>query len=225
MVKKVLIILIVIVVLLGLAIWAPWYKWDFSLYNLFGIENTTKYSELKVKSLSGEIDIYIDDELQGSVTDNEEFADIASISEGSHKITLKKKSSAEYYTFERTIDFESGVEIVIAYDLGPNEVFSEGHVFYSKKNYANDGQPKLFVYSVPDMTKVFIDDIFVGETPLRSVDLDLSSQHRVKLQKTGYDDLEFTILPDKIENREKLNEFDLIIEAKLFLRPVKIVSN
>jgi hypothetical protein len=222
--KKVLIILTIIIALIGLAIWAPWYRWNFNFLSLFGIENVEKYSDLKVKSLSGEIEIYVDKEFKGSVTDNEDFADIT-LKVGDHAIELKRRSPANYYSFNETITFEQGVEVDVAYDLGPSETFSEGYVFYTKKNFTNDGKPKLNIYSAPDMTKVFIDDIFIGESPLRSIDLDISKQHTVKFQKDGYDDLVFTILPENIEDRQKLVNFDLIIETKLFLQPVKIIVN
>jgi hypothetical protein len=224
MLKKLIIGIIVVVALIGLAVWSPWYAWNINFYKIFGIENVDKLSSLKIKSLSGEVEIYVDNEFQGSVTDNEDFADIGSLNPGNHDIKLKKKSSGEYYVFERSILFESGVETVIAYDLGPNEKFSEGHIFYAKKNYANDGKPQLTIYTVPDMTKVFVDGIFIGETPLRGVDVDINSQHKIKLQKAGYDDLEFTILPESIDARKKLQGFDLMLEAKLFLQPIKIVT-
>lgn len=220
--KKFFIVILIIIALIALAVWGPWYRWNINILTLFGIENADKYTELKVKSLSGEIGIYIDDEFQGSVTDNEDFAEISSLKAGEHKIKLERTSASDYYVFERTISFEQGVEVVVAYDLGPNEIFSEGHIFYSKRNFSNDGKSKLFIYAVPDMTKVYIDGIFVGETPLRSIDLDITSQHIIKLQNVGYDDLEFTILPETLEDRQKLSSFDLIIEAKLFLRPIKI---
>jgi len=224
MLKNALKLLILLVVLFALALWSPWYKWQINIYNLLGIENNEKYSSLKITSLSGEIEIYIDDEYQGSVTDNEDYVDIASIKSGEHHIALKRKSQTEYFVYEKTIIFEQGAEVVIAFDLGPNETFSEGHTFYTKRNYINIGKPRLFVYSAPDMTKVFIDDILVGETPLLNVDLDLSQQRKVRFQHDGYEDLEFTILPDSIESRNKLLDFDLIIEAKLFLKPVKVVN-
>ena len=224
MLKKVAIAILLTVVLIGLALWSPWYGWNLNIYNIFGIENVDKLSGIKIKSLSGEIEIYIDGQFEGSVTDNEDFADISSLKPGNHSVKLVKKSNTDYYVFERNILFEAGVEAIIAYDLGPNEKFTEGHIFYAKKNYANEGKPQLTIYSNPDLTKVFVDDVFLGETPLRNIDIDLNSQHKIKLQKIGFDDLEFTILPEDIESRNKLQGFDLILEAKLFLKPIQIVT-
>jgi hypothetical protein len=211
-------------VLVLLAIWSPWNSWNINFYNLFGIENAEKYSGLKVKSLSGEVYIYVDNKFEGTITDNEDFADIGSIQAGSHTVALKRKQENNYYILEKKINFEEGVDVVIAYDLGPNEKFSEGHVFYAKKNYLNEGKPKLNIYSVPDRTKVYMDNIYVGDAPLVNIDLNLDLQHKIKLQKVGYETLEFTILPEEIEIRKKLSGFDLIIEAQLFLKPIKTVN-
>jgi len=222
--KKVLVIVIIFIVLLILALWGPWYKWNFNFYSLVGINTPEKYSDLKVKSLAGTIDIYIDKQYQGSVSDNEDSADIASITSGEHEITLKRSSQYEYYEFDHKVDFEQGVETVIAYDLGPSEIFSEGHILYAKKNFANNGNPKLLVYCSPSATKVYLDGIYVGDTPLQNIDLDPSKQHTIKLQKTGYIDLEFKILPDNETDREKLSGFDIVVEAKLFLKPFYVIN-
>jgi len=224
MLKKVSILVLFLVGLFALAIWSPWYKWNINFYSIFGIENVDKYSGLKVMSLAGEIDIYVDNEYKGVISDNEDFADISSLKAGSHNITLKNKNMVSFYTFSKDLVFEPGVDVVVAYDLGPNEKFSEGHIFYTRKNYTHTGMAKLFIYASPEKSKVYLDDVFIGESPILSIDLDIDMQHKIQIQSEGYQTLEFTILPTEIDSRKKLLDFDLILEAKLFLLPVKIVN-
>ena len=114
-------IVLLLIVLILIGIWSPWHNWDFSFLSMIGIENDNSYSTLKVKSLSGSIDIYIDDKLEGSVVADESFAEINTIKEGMHLVKLKRQSENGdiYFELNKEINFISGVEVVMAYDLGP----------------------------------------------------------------------------------------------------------
>lgn len=79
-----IVLLLIVLVLIG--IWSPWNSWDFSFLSLIGIDKDSTYSTLKVKSLSGSIDIYVDEKLEGNVVDDESFAEINTIKEGMHLI-------------------------------------------------------------------------------------------------------------------------------------------
>lgn len=205
--------------------WSPWNKWDFTFWELIGIQTEEKYSTLKVKSLSGEIDIYIDDKYEGTVIDDETYAEINTVEKGSHVVRLKRKSdSNNYYEFIKEITFEPGVEVVMAYDLGPSEIFSEGHVLYTTKSYKANNNPILNIISFPDSVNTFIDGEQIGTTVINGLELDINMQHKIRFEKEGYDSLEFLILPESQENRDKLKGLIINLEVNLFYQPINIVK-
>lgn len=220
-------IVLLLIVLILIGIWSPWHNWDFSFLSMIGIENDNSYSTLKVKSLSGSLDIYIDDKLEGSVVADESFAEINTIKEGMHLVKLKRQSENGdiYFELNKEINFISGVEVVMAYDLGPSEAFSEGHILYTSKNYKKNQNPVVNIISSPEDVNVFIDDEQIGTTPISELELDLSRQHKIRFEKTGYDSLEFMILPEDQESRDKLKDLTINLEVNLFLQPVKIIKN
>jgi hypothetical protein len=220
--KKVEAIILVVIFLVILGLWSPWNNWDINILNLFGIDSSEKFATLKVKSIQGTISIYVDDELKGSASDNSEFAEINPITPGEHTITLKRENNGNYYQFVRKVDFEPGLDVVLAYDLGPSQYFSEGHILYTRKNFLKSNNPSLSVYSSPEDVSVYMDDILVGTTVIKDLELDKKIQHKLRFEKKGYDTMEITILPENIVDREKLSNYDIILEVNLFLQPVKI---
>jgi len=220
--KRIMIIVLILVFFVILGLWSPWNKMNLSFLNFLGIEGTSKYATLKVKSLKGEVSIYVDDELKGSASDNADFAEINPISKGEHTISLKKENAGNYYQFERKINFESGLDVVLAYDLGPSQIFSEGHLLYTRKNYLNIANPRLTVYSAPENVTVYLDELSIGNTALKDIDIDISKQHKMKFMKNGYDSMEITLLPEGQSDRDKLKNFDMILEVNLFMQPIKI---
>jgi hypothetical protein len=214
-------LIVIFLVILGL--WSPWNNWNINLLNLFGIDSNEKYSTLKVKSIQGSFNIYIDDEINGSATDNSDFFEINPITPGEHTISLRKESNGNYFQFVRKVNFEPGLDVVVAYDLGPSQSFSEGHILYTRKNFLNTKNPRLSVYSSPEDVSVYLDDILIGTTVIKDFELDKAIQHKLRFEKKGYDTMEIMILPEDIADREKLSNYDIIIEANLFLQPVNII--
>lgn len=224
MVKKVLGCFLLLVFLVVLGLWSPWRKWDINFLQLLGIDGQEDFSSLKIRSLAGELDIYIDGELKGSanVADND-FAEITPVTVGEHLVTIKRKAEgAKYFELSRKINFDAGVDVVVAYDLGPSAAFSEGHILYSRRNYDGTDSPKLSISTNPDTVEVFLDGVSVGTAPLKELQLDITKQHKVKLVKPGYDSLEITILPEKQEARDLLKNLTLNLEVNLFAQPIKI---
>jgi len=220
--KRVVTIILIVIFLLILGAWAPWNNWNLNIFNLFGIESSEKYATLKVKSLQGIVSIYLDDELKGSATDNSDFAEINPITPGEHTVTLKKESNGNYFQFSRKVNFESGMDVVISYDLGPTQNFSEGHILYTRKNYLNSNNPRLSIFSSPEDVSVYLDENLIGTTVVKDLELDKSIQHKIRFEKKGYDTMEITVLPENQADRDKLKDFDLILEINLFLQPIKI---
>jgi len=223
--NKIAVIIIVLLTLIFLGFWSPWFNWKFNWVSLLGIDSQNKTSGLKVLSHTGVLDIYIDDKFMGSTVDNENSFDISAIIPGEHIVKLIRKSeSGQYVEIIRKLNFEPAVDVIIGYELGPSESFSEGHILYTQKNFIQNKQTTLEIFSNPAGQKVSLDGRYIGDTPVKEIDIDLSSKHKFKFEKAGYDSLEIEILPDTQEDRDKLKGLKLVLEVNLFAQPLEMVN-
>ncbi|HEX9804973.1 MAG TPA: PEGA domain-containing protein [Candidatus Dojkabacteria bacterium] len=223
--KKILIIGSIILFLIIIGIWSPWLNWNISLSRIFGLDTKEEASGLQVFSLVGEIEVYLDNEFLGT-TKPEDGTPLSylEIKPGVHTIQLFRQSDPQgsYYLLSRDIVFEDGLEVIISYELGPTQEFSEGHIFYAEKSFSSRDKALLNTISTPDKSRLYIDNTFIGETPASSIELSLDKVHTIKLEKEGYDTIEFNILPESQEERDKLKGFTLNLEANMFLIPLEI---
>jgi hypothetical protein len=218
---KILFSIFTILIILG--IWSPWNNWNINITNLFGFEQQDRLASLSIKSFAGDIDVYINDEFVGSTSLDDSALEVNPVEPGIKVITLKRKSeNNSYIEIKKEINFEPGVEVVMAYEIGPSEIFSEGHVLYAKKRYFSKTKPTIDVFSSTDNINVKLNDIPIGQTPLRDIELDINRRHRFKFEKDGYDSLEIEILPESQEDRDKLANLSLVLDVNLFLQPLDI---
>jgi hypothetical protein len=224
-VKKIIIVVLIVLVLLMLGAWSPWNNWNLKWISLLGIDVSGKTSGLNVLSHSGNIDVYIDNIYKGTTIDNENFLEISPVDPGEHFIKLTKKTeTGEYAEIIRKINFEPVVDVVVAYEIGPSERFSEGHILYTQKNYSKSDTTTLEIFSTPTKIKVSFDNKYIGDTPIKDIPIDLKSKHSLTFEREGYDSLSIEILPDSQEDRDKLKNLKLVLEVNLFARPLEIVS-
>src|SRR3990170_1480448 len=153
MIKRFLLIIIIIISLIGLGIWSPWQNWKLDLPSILGIESKERFGSLKVKSLAGEIDVFLDGEFKDTASDDEEFLEIVPVSVGEHTIRMVRRDEPEFPEVIRKLNFEAGADVIIGYEMGPSEHFSEGHIFYARKSYESKGKPILELFTTPDKTK------------------------------------------------------------------------
>ncbi|MBW7953613.1 MAG: PEGA domain-containing protein [Candidatus Dojkabacteria bacterium] len=224
MLKKLLAVIILIIILAALAFWSPWQKWDLSFSRLLGIDAREEFAALKVKSLAGDLDVYLDGELVGQVSAEEDFLEVFPIDPGEHTVKLVRNSTISYPEVIKKLNFEPAVDVIIGYEIGPNEAFSEGHILYARRSYTANENPLLEIYSVPEAVRVLLNGEEIGQTPLRSISLPLDTKHKLRFEKDGYDSLEIEILPDNQSDREKLKNTVLTLEVNLFAQPIPIVE-
>lgn len=217
-------ILLLITTLVILAIWSPWQNWDIHWLNLFGIDSKENLSSLKVKSFSGELEVYLDDQLVGVAKDDEGFLEVFPVVPGEHTVKLSRPDNDGFYVdFERKLNFEKEVDVVIGYDLGPSMLFSEGHLLTSRKNFTKGMDPQLDVISLSGDIDVKINGRDVGKTPLQSIPMTTDTTHVLNFSRQGYDPLEIEIFPTEKSEREKLKDITLTLEINLFAKPVELL--
>lgn len=212
---------VIILFFIILAIWSPWNAWDLNISRFFGYANQTENSGIQVKSLSGELKIFVDDKEMGTTNAEQDPFAVSNISPGQHKVRLVKSSNPEgfYAEFNRIINLEPGVDAVISYDLGPSEDFSEGHVLAARSKRSS-GLPTLRANTEPASAVILLNDVALTDGEFK--DLDLSKQHNIKVSAPGYEKLEFVILPDAQGDRDKLKNYDLELSIRLSLIPLEI---
>lgn len=219
--KSVFRVSVVVLLFAIVAIWSPWNAWNLNLANLFGYAAAGESAGISVKSLSGEVKVFVDDREVGTATASQDPLSATDIPAGQHKVRLVRSSNpAGFYTeFSRIVNFEPGVDTVISYDLGPSSEFSEGHVL-SARSRRLAGLPTLRVTVEPESASVLIDSQPLVANELK--ELDLSKQHTIQVTASGYEKLEFVILPDAQSDRDKLKNYDLELFIRLSLIPLEV---
>lgn len=225
MIGKFLKTVFILAFLMGLAFWSPWKEWNFSWFNLIGINQKEGFSSLRVQSFSGNLNVYVDDELQGVADSSGEVLEILPIEPGNHILKLtREEESAFFYELVKEIPFSEDIDVIVGYELGPSAQFSEGHILYSKKSFEANRDPILEIFSPTSNVSVKLDGVDIGQTPINNIELSTDKTHKLLLEKDGYDSLEIQILPDSIEEREKLRDYILTLDVSLFARPLNLVT-
>lgn len=209
----------------ALAFWAPWGRWDVSVLGLLGLENEDSYAGLQIYSIAGEIEVEIDNEVVGNVTEEGSPLDIFEIEPGDHLVTVTRVSTQEdpepiYYKFRRMITFVQGINTVIAYEIGPSERYSSGYVIYTVDGI-KDGTTHLSIRTVPANAKIYINDIEISDSPVNNYELDLAKEYTIKIVKDNYEEIAFSLLPEAAEERELLVGYDLNVDVNLFELPLE----
>jgi hypothetical protein len=222
--KRFIFIACLLLALVIVGVWAPWRNWNFDLAQILGAKRPEKFATLQVSSISGEVTIYIDGEERGSVGPEGSPFMIEDVKPGQRLVKLVRVSDDQrnYINFERLLQFTENNDTVIAYELGPTEEFSAGHVISAYKSYANDNKTKLSVKTTPDNVKVSLNDKELGNSPQDSIELNLNEVQTLKLSKAGYEDMVINLLPQSQQDRDNLKGYDIVVEANLFLKPIEV---
>jgi hypothetical protein len=217
---------IIVILLIGLAVWAPWNNWNLSWKGLLGLEKPEGLSGLTVYSLAGTMEVYVDSEFQGEASPSTSPYEIDAIDPTEHKIELVRKGTEEdsYFKFSRTLNFQPGINSILSYELGPTKEFSAGYIFYASSKGSLESKTTILINSNPDGAKVSMDDVSIGNTPIRNLEVDVSKTHKLKFEADGYEPLEFEILPTNQKDRDKLKGYDLVVETNLFRLPNSVVE-
>lgn len=224
--RRLTVFIVLLVLCLLLAIWAPWNSFNLNIASIFGIKQAVEVSGLQVNSLSGTLDVYVDGNKVGqSLSGNEPFIK-ENLTPGEHLISLVKVSDIEnaYWKYSKVITFYKGTTVVASFNLGPEDEFSEGHIIYATENPNPQNKNNLTVSVNVDGASLTMDSN--SEIPFNgsslAVELSLDQQHIIRIHKSGYEDLQFTILPSSQDDRNKLKGLNLNIDAHLMLQPVNI---
>ena len=221
-----LLILLLLIGFVVLAFWSPWLYLKLDFAQLFGVSGPESISGLQVHSLAGELEVYLDGELKGTSSADKEPLILDRVVPGDYLLTLKRKSDARsaYWDFNKLITFVPGMSVIVSYNLGPEEIFSEGHIIYTSKKESISEKSKLHIEMSVDDPEISIEDLSVQRINSREYlsELTFDKTHKITIKKSGYEGLEFVILPDNQDERNAVSQFNLNIDIQLMLQPVKV---
>lgn len=228
--KNFIYFLILILILFLCGLWSPWVHWDINWGALIGITTQEKISGLNVFSLEGEIEVFIDDKLIGTA-DPEKPLFFDKVTPGRRYLKLVRKSSIDpsikFWKYEKTLEFVSGTSVVASYNLGPTDRVSEGQIIYAakKKNSKDVSKVYLTILNAQDFS------ISVDSSPITNVEgnkfeiaFDTTNQKTFKISKTGYENIEFILLPSDPDDRNKLRDYNLNVDVILMKQMLDIQS-
>ncbi len=224
--KKLVILVIILVACSVIGLWSPWRNLNINLGGLFGVSEIESLSGLQVYSLSGTIEVYLDNEYSGEITVEDSPLTVSKIEPGERIVTLKRKSDVlnSYQEINKLVTFVEGTNVVMSYNIGPVEEYSEGHIIYPEIKEIINEPTKLYITTSVEDVSLQIDsslpEVLRGLRGDR--ELDLSKQHLINISKNGYEPLEFNILPSNQEERDKLSKYNLILEVDLMKQPLNI---
>ncbi len=222
--RKSFIIIIIVFFAFLLALWSPWVSWNLSFSNLFGVTPPEIKSGLSVSSLVGDLEVFIDGESVGKVGVDDSPLYVPGINPGERQVKLVRASAVPgaYYEFNRLISFPESLNVVLAYELGPTEEFSQGHIIYATPKPDGGDKTYLNITSSTDSADIYLDDVLIGQSPLREFEVSRSLQHKVRISALSYDDHELTLLPEKQDERNDLAGYDVTVIVDLFLQPIQV---
>lgn len=211
---------IVCLVAIFVAIFVPWEKLDDLKDKMLGVGES--FASLKVYSLGGDMEVYLNDESKGVVRSEDPYLEVFPVRVGEHKVRLVREATIEgfYPDFERVIKFEKGFDTVISWEVGPTEQSSSGWILYAQKMSGSKGVTLLNISCNPEDCNINKDGEESQEAPISNMELMLDDQHTFKASREGYQDLEFQVLPEDKEARSKLDGYVLYLEVNLYKIPI-----
>jgi len=224
--KRFVTFVFIIFICILLALWSPWLYWKFDLISLFGVKKPEPISGLQVFSLSGEMEVFLDNKSYGKVKVETSPFILDKVSVGEHLIGLKRVSNIKgaYWDFNKLITFEEGTNAVLSYNLGPSIEFSEGEVIYAIKKPDLTKANQLNINTNIIEANIQLDNSQPQKINAKffNQSISLDTQHKVKISRQGFESLDFTVLPESNDDRNKLKDYDINIDAQLLYQPVEV---
>lgn len=222
---RILLIALILVSCSILALWSPWVGWQLDASKLFGVGSAEPISGLYLYSLSGTLELEIDGESQGSVSSIDSPLIVDRVQPGQRLVSIKRVSqnSSTYWNLSELVEFTAGTNVVISYNIGPTEDFSEGNIIYAKDSTSSELN-QLTVSIDSDNALVFLDNASIQQINANTFKdkITLDATHKIEISKPGFETFSFSVLPDTQEERDKLTDFDIFVDVRLLQIPVEL---
>lgn len=223
--KKVILALFVIFLSIGIAAFIPWEDFLYDRLDIF--QSNPEFSSLRVYSLSGELIVILDDEEKGSIKSTDGYLEVFPIEPGEHQLVLKRASNTEdFFTdFNQRVTFAPNFETVVSWEAGPSTNSSAGWILEAERNTdaaedQNSVALQMSGINGEDYT-VLLNKNDEFKLPISDKSLNADQEHVFLISKEGYQNLEFTIFSNDIEEFEDFSHFDIKLRVNLYKVPIE----
>jgi hypothetical protein len=214
--KKAALIILTFIVLLGISFLPFWSK----IYKIFNRKvSQTNFSQLSVRSLSGDYEIYVDDKKVGDVKDKEQKS-FVQIESGVRKVRLVRPSPVKdfFYTLERNIEFLQSSQVEIEWESGPTLESSSGTIKYFSKIVKSDGA-QVYVLPFPNNSEVFFDN---RQSVGNAFDVFDTASHTIRISNgEGFEPKIMEINLTDQNTKKVLKDIKLVVEVYIYKVPFK----
>lgn len=217
-----IVIFLLICALLGF--WSPWISWKIDLSSIFNVESPDPIAGIEVNSLIGDLQVAIDGVVQEGIASSEDGSLIIDgLEPGEKAVTITRISDVEnaYWEYRGILTFTEGVNTVISLGIGPEKEFSEGTIITAVRKNSENYNLKISS-EIPEY-QVLLDNVPHNITDGEfTSNLTLDRQYTVEINKSGYEPLEFSVLPSDQDSRSALQNYIIEVEVLLLMQPVKV---
>jgi hypothetical protein len=208
---------ICIVVVLGLVSFLPVWNWIYGVFEDRGRQGNV--SQLSVKSLRGDYEVYIDGESIGKVLDKQQN-EFPKIKPGRHTIKLVRQAQNPdfYYVLERPVDFLPSSQVEITWEAGPTLESSTGTVKYFTSIVKPEGA-EVYILTFPQSAAVEFDNRRSEANTFEILD---TNNHTLKVSNgSGFTTQTMDINLTDEGSKKVLTNLKLVIEVYLYKQPFK----
>lgn len=208
---------ILLVVVLGLLSFLPIWNWIYGIFEDKGREGNI--SQLSVKSLRGEYNIYLDGSLLGKI-DNQQQNEFVRITPGRHTVRLERISDVVdfYYVLERPVDFLPSTQVEIEWEAGPTLESSSGTIKYFTEIIKPEGA-EVYVLTFPQSATVEFDS---KKTDAHTFEVLDTNTHTLKVSNgSGFASQSIDVNMKDDSSTKVLTNLKLVIEVYLYKQPFK----
>jgi len=207
---------------------SPWIYINIDINTLFGIVKPEEVAALKVVTIKGDLEVLIDKKVVGNVEESKNNNTFNKIEPGNRLVTIRRAGELadKYWTFNKIIPFEKNTTVVITYNIGPSELFSEGHIIYAIKKENPTTQPSININLNTNGGVLQINEgelLQLNSNKYKSF-ISLEQQNKIYVTQLGYESQEFLVLPDTQEERDKFKEYDINVDIHLMMQPLQVVE-
>lgn len=206
-----------IVLVLGLISFLPVWNWVYGIFEDRGRQGN--FSQLNVKSIRGDYDVYVDGDLVGKVNDKEEN-NFTKIKPGRHVVKLIRKSEVQdfFYTLERPVEFLPSTQVDINWESGPTLESSSGTVKYFSQIIKPTGS-EVYLLTFPQSADLEFDSKKSDQNVFEILD---SKQHTIKVSNgNGFETQRINVNLSDESTKKVLINLKLVIEVYLYKQPFK----
>ncbi|KKR05528.1 MAG: WD40-domain containing protein [candidate division WS6 bacterium GW2011_GWF2_39_15] len=204
--KTATILIVLAVLIIVAALFVPFEKLVSQIPYLNQFYNNTTVT---ITARKGKAEVFLESKSYGETP-----VTISDLKPGEYRFRLKRVSDVTDAYEDRfvQIELERNTEAIIDLEIAPENITS-GYILYYTESPKNNDKGYLSVTTEPEEATVYIDGEYASRAPINAY-LANPKSYTLKINKSGYEDLEFPIVVEE--------GYNLNVKAYLFPIPIEI---